>query len=186
MSSIEDKLMRHDSDSFFTAEDKHNHVQFYWVEKPHNFNIEKGLEPKALRLPYILIVSPGQNKSEVRRPVQEKDKRTYKDAWKAFEANKEASLDGTPIEMLPGITEHQIKHYRYLNIYTTQQLASVSDGNLQNLGTGAMAARENARKFNEMQKPEISAMNEQMKKMAEQMEKMQKELDARSSKSKAA
>ena len=160
-------MANYDSVDFY-GDGKQNHVQFYNRELI-------GADGKPFVRPYILIISPGQSKTEVRRPVQDKDKIEYAAAWKAFEENKTDFVNGIMIEMLPGMTEQRISFLKSQNILTIEHLANLSDGNLANIGMGAVALRESAKAYLKNNGPEVSAMGDMLKKMQERLDALEEE-----------
>jgi hypothetical protein len=67
-------------------------------------------------------------------------KRQY-DAWKA---GQEEPVNGTSLRMWPAISKAQAENLWALNVRTVEDLASVSDNNLPNLGMGSRALRDKA------------------------------------------
>lgn len=161
-------MSEYDSMDFFAGREKTNYVQFYLTEK-------QDAAGKPVYKDYILIVSPGQNKQEVRRPVQDKDKEQYPAQWSAYQNKRETPLPGTPIEQLPGILPDRISLLKNFNVLTIEQMANLADGNLNNIGMGATALREQCRNWVKSNGPEMSDMTRQMKAMAERLEKLEKE-----------
>lgn len=68
-------------------------------------------------------------------------KRQY-DAWKA---GQEEPVNGTSLRMWPAISKAQAENLWVLNVRTVEDLASVADNNLPNLGMGSRALRDKAR-----------------------------------------
>lgn len=70
-------------------------------------------------------------------------KRQY-DAWKA---GQEEPVNGTSLRMWPAISKAQAENLWVLNVRTVEDLASVADNNLPNLGMGSRALRDKARSW---------------------------------------
>ncbi len=115
-------------------------------------------KPKLIDKVYILILSPGQRNTEVRRPVQEKDKQEYPEAWRAFQEGKATPLNGTPIEMLPGLMPSRIAELKLNNIRTIEDMANTADGNLRNLGIDSLTLKQSAKAFVEKNTGEVQAL----------------------------
>lgn len=111
---------------------------------------------------YIMIVSPGQNKTEVRRPMQELDKRKYPTAWKAFEEKAESPVVGTPINYLPGLSLARLEELKGLNVRTVEQMASLSHSGISALGMGANELQQKAQAFLQKNTPEIVELRQQV------------------------
>lgn len=68
----------------------------------------------------------------------------YYDRWLE---GQEDPVDGTPIDVLPFIPRGLIDHLRYLNIRTAEDLADLTDNDMQRVGMGARLMVEKARKY---------------------------------------
>ncbi len=98
----------------------------------------------------LRMMFPGDNTKEVVRIVrlhqegnQPADPDRFPRQWAAFQAQEAQSQSGTPIEQWPPISKAQSLELKGLKIYTVEQLAAVSDVNLNWMG--ARQLRENAR-----------------------------------------
>lgn len=96
-------------------------------------------------------------------------------------------VDGTPLHMIPGVDREMIQRLSLNQVVTVEDLAALSDGSCQQIGMGALTARNNARKFIEVQADpakhtrQINEMQEELRKrdqsvemLMQQMEEMQK------------
>lgn len=93
---------------------------------------------------FVEISVPGDKTSVVDRPVRPEDKRQYAEQYKAFKAGNEEQLTGTPLSQWPVCSRAQVKELEFFHIRTVEQLAEVSDGNLQQVGP-IRALRDRAR-----------------------------------------
>lgn len=138
-----------DSDSVFTAQQKEgrNYVKFYrqWVR--NNFKSKEAGCEIGDEQDYIIIVSPGQPKSEVRRKATDADKMAYGPEWSAYEQGKEMQISGTPIELLPGLAAGMADALKALYIYTIEQMAGLPDIALQRVGMGGNDIRRRAKDY---------------------------------------
>ena len=138
-----------DSDSVFTAQQKEgrNYVKFYrqWVR--NNFKSKEEGREIGEEQDYIIIVSPGQPKSEVRRKATDADKMAYGPEWSAYEQGKEMQISGTPIELLPGLAAGMADALKALYIYTIEQMAGLPDIALQRVGMGGNDIRKRAKDY---------------------------------------
>lgn len=125
---------------------------------------------------YILILCPGQSKTEVRRKATENDKREYPEAWKAFQDGKPEAIVGTPIELMPGMTPSRIKELHSLHVRTIEQLAAVPDQNLSALGMDGHTLRAKALAFIEKNTAEVQALRQQAAQQARQITGLQRQL----------
>lgn len=92
----------------------------------------------------VRIIIPGDKNSEVVCQVEPRHRQEYAQQYAAFKAGQEVAPVGTPLETWPPMTPAMVANYKALNIHTVEQLAEVTDGNLQNLGLGARKFRDQA------------------------------------------
>lgn len=135
-----------------------NYAKFFLHPVLNNFKTKaEGREIYESR-EFILIIAPGQSKSEVRRPVQEKDKKDYPSEWQAFIENKSEAVTGTPIEQLPTLDIGMAKQLKFLNIHTIEQMAAMHDAGLANIGMGAREIKTKAQAFLQKNSSEVVAL----------------------------
>lgn len=96
---------------------------------------------------FIRITIRGNDKLEVHRPATEADKRRFPFSWQEFQRGEAAMSRGTPLSKLPGIDAGMLRGYHAKNIFTVEDLALVSDANLQNIGLGGRELRQRAIDF---------------------------------------
>ncbi|HUZ12663.1 MAG TPA: hypothetical protein VMU93_07445 [Caulobacteraceae bacterium] len=101
---------------------------------------------------FVEILIPGDRRAVAFEPVSEAHVARWPAEYQAFRAGREAPLEGTPLADWPnsGLTRSRVEELAYFNIRTVEQLAEVSDALLANLGMGARALRQTARKFLEV------------------------------------
>jgi hypothetical protein len=83
---------------------------------------------------YIRIIVPGDKQNEVHRPATELDKRRYARQYADFKAGSREAQSGTPLKEWTAISASQAKELAHFHVYTVEQLANLSDANLQNIG----------------------------------------------------
>jgi len=150
----------------------HNYARFHRVWKRNNFKSQaEGTEVGEWR-DYVIIISPGQSKTEVDREVKEADKRDYREQWEAYKANKEQIDGGTPLTLLPGMDERRAASFKVLYCMTIEQLANLSDDAMQQCGMGAAEWRERARKFVSGNKAKDAELEEAKRQIAELRERL--------------
>ncbi|SEO77637.1 hypothetical protein [Nitrosovibrio sp. Nv6] len=86
---------------------------------------------------FVEIIFPGDARTEMRRKVQETDKVRWPNHWAAYAAGEQSKATGYPLEQWREVDEAVIRDLNHKHIYTVEQLASVSDAHLSNLGLGA-------------------------------------------------
>ncbi len=85
----------------------------------------------------------------------------YEEQADRFKRMEEAfDYGGTPLKMWPRIDRGLAATLAAVHIHTVEQLASVSDGNLANLGMGGRELREQARMFIGAADPDTSKLTE--------------------------
>jgi hypothetical protein len=101
---------------------------------------------------FVEILIPGDRRSMAVEPVNDEHKARWPKEYEAFRAGKETPLTGTPLADWPNssLTRARVEELAYFNIRTVEHLAQVNDTQLGNLGMGARALREAARKFLEV------------------------------------
>lgn len=101
---------------------------------------------------YIEIMVPGDKSNTIHRPVTPADRNRFRaqyQAWKSGEDQDAAT--GTPLKAWPAITAAQVREIEHYNCRTVEQLATMSDSNLQGVGP-ILALRQKARDFIEAAK----------------------------------
>lgn len=133
--------------SFLTQKEGRNYVKFYrqWVR--NNFKSKEEGREVGEEQDFILIICPGQPKTEVRRKANDSDKMNYATEWMAYEQGKEQRQQGTPIEFLPGLASGRADALKAIYIYTIEQMAGLSDVAIQKVGMGGIKLREQAKAY---------------------------------------
>jgi hypothetical protein len=128
------------------------HVEFYnhaaldtWATK------EKGIKTYVKECPYIRIAIPGNDKTLVERPATGNDSERFPRQWMNFQmqtgmiANAE-NVPGWQLDDWKEINGDQLRSLKYLRFYTVEQLAGANDAQVQGIGMGGLALREQAKK----------------------------------------
>lgn len=119
-------------------------VQFYFeAVKDEEATIEAG-RPIYVDREYIKIIPVGDKMTVVCEPVTDEYRFRWPQQYAAFKAQQHQPQEGTPIDQWPPLTKSQVMTFKAANVHTVEQLANVSDGNLQNLGLGARDLRDKA------------------------------------------
>lgn len=135
-------------DSSFTSQTtSKNYGAFYreWIR--NNFKSKAEGREVGEYHDFILIISPGQTKTEVRTKVTEEHKKEFPEQWKAYQEGKEQISTGTPIEMLPGLERNRALSLKAMYIMTIEQMAQCSDIGLQKVGMGSRELKDRAIKY---------------------------------------
>lgn len=158
------------------------YAQFYIRSVPDKAATEKEGRPRFKDVPYVRKMVAGDPKNEVDRPANPLDHDSHRGAWEAFQKGEEAQT-GTPLKEWPGVTRSQVDELAAFKVYTLEQLASVSDVLLRNVGP-LMAIRQKARDFLEAatKAAPISHLQAQMDALKKQNEELTKRLEEQSKK----
>jgi len=155
-------------------QDQDNSIPVFYVKAvQHNFRSQEEGRPIFVDKDYVRIIIPGDTRSEVDREVQDKDKDRWPEQWRRFKEDAEEATDGTPLEQWPAVSVSQVAELKAKKIRTVEQLAGVSDGQLQNLGLGARQLRDRAKAF-----LEAAAGNAPLDAALLRESKLQEEIDA--------
>lgn len=154
-----------DSDFSFTQaqqKEARNYAKFYsqWVR--NNFKSQQEGKEVGENQDFIMIVSPGQPKSEVRRKATEADKSLYAAEWRAYQEGVEQRAAGIPIEMLPGLPSGMAASLNALYIYTIEQMANLPDIALQKVGMGGNEIRQKAQAYLTKSTGEVVSLRKQL------------------------
>lgn len=130
---------------------------------------------------FISIVVPG-SQDETVREVRDADKERFPVQWARYVANAEQVIDGTPLEDWPALSASQREELKYFKVFTVEQMAGLTDGQLQKLGAGYMPLRDRAKAYletarnsaaaesyaaeNARLRQEIEALREEVRKLA--------------------
>lgn len=164
-----------DSDSSFSANSREarNYVKFYrhWIRNNFKSN-EQGIEVGENQ-DFVIIICPGQPKSEVRRKATDADKSQYRQEWQMYSEGKEHQQVGTPIELLPGLTSGMADALKAIYIYTIEQMAELSDLSLQKVGIGGNDIRQKCKAYLSKNSTEVTALKAQLEEALAAIAKLQ-------------
>ena len=96
---------------------------------------------------FVRITVRGNDKLEVHRPATDADKKRFPFAWQQFQAGVAHGARGLPLDRVPGLEARRIAHLHSVNVFTVEDLALVSDGNLPNLGADGRELRRKAQEI---------------------------------------
>ncbi len=118
---------------------------------------------------YISIITPG-SRDVFTTPLDDGYRQRFKKRYDAWKDNNNANkVEGTLLAELPWLTKSQIAELNYSNVFTIEQLASLSDANAQQF-LGNFKLRERAKLYLEQAAGEAPLL------------RLQQELESRDSK----
>lgn len=126
------------------AEDRGVFAEFYMNPVINNRKTEDAGRPIFDDILYVRIRTPGDRRTEVDRQAKEDDKRRFAYQWAQYQQGATQATSGTPLEEWPLMTPATVRNLKALNISSVEELAGVTDGNLQQVGMGARALRDQA------------------------------------------
>jgi len=128
------------------------------------------------QVPYVTIISPGDNKNVPDTKVLDEHRQRWPREWEAFEKGMEQPINGTPINQWPVLNNAQVKELQALNIYTIEEVASLADNNTQQI-TGLMTLKQQAIAHLATAKDDgvVYEALDKVEKLTEQMEAMAEE-----------
>lgn len=136
---------------------------------------------------FVRVRIPGDKQTEIDTKAKDHHKRRWPRQWAAYEAGRDQSGGGTALGEWGVLTEGTCIEYNAKNIFTVEQLASVSDANLHNLGHSARSLRDRAVKWieqhvalgeNEKLKAELAETKERLTEATETLASMNERLAA--------
>lgn len=113
--------------------------------------VENGY-PKFREVVYFECAVPGSKNGINCQPAKDSDRQRFPKAWARFQDVTRKPVEGMPIEQWPQISRSEALNLRAMNIHTVEALASVSEGNLGNLGQGGREVVARAKSFLEAAK----------------------------------
>lgn len=137
MQVADESMMRMAEASYFGRDVQEGRlaVQFRLNPVRDDVESEKQGRPIFKDVEFIKIVVPGDKDNVIDREVYPADRERFRVQYTAWKTNvKETAVDGTPLEEWTLITRSQVEELKHFNVRTVEQLASVSDGNLKNVG----------------------------------------------------
>ena len=162
-----------DIDSFSIGEKKGECIAFFHYEqRVDDAASDEAGHPVYKDVPYVQIISPGNDKEIVDRKVKDEDKERWPREWHAFLNREEIQYDGTPLKEWPQITKAQAATLEAMKIFTVEQLSEVADQNIGNLGMGMMDLKNKAKAYLEWQAGESS-----LQKYAQRNRRQQERID---------
>ena len=93
---------------------------------------------------FVEIRHPGDRSYSFVSQVTDEHRARWPMIYAAFKNGLAVPEEGTPIEQWPPITPSQALNFKFQNIRTVEDLATVPDAGLQNLGLGARDLRAKA------------------------------------------
>ena len=122
-------------------------VEFYEDSMEMGYRSEQEGRPVFEQRLFIRIITPGDQTNLIETIATAEDKRQYAREYERYQRGQTAAQEGTSLTQWPGVNKSQIKEAAYFEIYTLEQLASLSDTNVGRMGMGWMELRNKAKAY---------------------------------------
>jgi len=161
---------------FRKAGDESLLVSFYEGKVPSQYESEKQQKEVFLPADYIRIAVPGDKHTIIDTLVTPEYMERFRpeyDNWKHSQGND--SMNGTPLSAWDKMNPYQVAELKIMNIQTVEQIAGLSDAQVQRIGMGGYQTRDAARKFvgyTGNDSDAVKALAEQNKSLQEQIEQL--------------
>lgn len=136
----------HEDFSNTSEADKNLMVKFFVKSVQNVMESGKQGRPVFKEKVYIEIRIAGQRDAQACRPVTHADKQRFPQHWKAYNDRTAPPTEGAPLSEWAMISRSQVDELAFSNVKTVEQLASISDTNLQSI-MGGNILREKAIKW---------------------------------------
>lgn len=174
---------------------KSQFVQFYMgtVQDPEASQAEG--RPIYKDTPFVRIMVAGDKDNIIDQPVwddpmhQNSHTSRFPEEWAAFKrgVSAEEQSGGTPLKLVPGITQAQVRELAHFNCYTVEQLADMPDANSGRFA-GVRKLQQEARAYIERAKgaaPE-KALRAELEKRDNEIETLKRQVAELAAQAKAA
>lgn len=128
------------------GDDSRLYVKFYSKAVPDEVASREAGRPVSRQMDYVIIRQPGE-RDQIERPAHDLDRRRFARHWQAYQEGREAIPEGTPLATLFPNNPEIIENLKYDKIFVVEQLAGLSDTQVQNIGIGARAWQQKAAEF---------------------------------------
>lgn len=126
------------------AGDEALHVRFYMRPRKDERASEEQGRPVYVSTEYVFIGSPGDKLSSPDRKATKWDKARFAAQYAAFKQGGAETVVGTPLSKWPLIEAHQVEEMKHFNVFTVEQLATMPDGNIHNIGNISLLKKQAA------------------------------------------
>ena len=99
---------------------------------------------------FVRIQQPGERLNIIERPVNPNDKMRFPRQWAEYLANREQTIEGTPIDLLFPAHPYVGQNMRAMGVHTIEQCANLSDHAMAQIGMGAQDYVNLAKDYLEM------------------------------------
>lgn len=123
------------------------HPFFFKNQVLQSYESEQQKRPVYIDQDWIRITIAGLDKDIVERKVTNLDKERFPEEWAKYEKGQVQAKSGTPLEMWPRMTPAMVANLKALNIYSVEDMATLSDIGVQKVGMDGYKMRDEAQKY---------------------------------------
>lgn len=95
----------------------------------------------------VEMLMPGNMLTRPTSKVSDEHRNRWPEAYAAFKRGEEMSVEGRPLEEWPMLSRAQVKELKYLDFYTVEQVADMTELAIQRIGMGARQLKTAAQAF---------------------------------------
>lgn len=122
-------------------------VEFFNEAVEFKAESEKAGRPVFREIPFVRIHIPGDKNNVVVTKATDYHREKYPMAWARFQSGQSEAVEGMPLKDWAQVRSSQVKEAEYFGIRTVEQLAAVTDTNIQKMGMGFLELRRKAQTF---------------------------------------
>lgn len=126
-------------------QDQNLHVQFYMGAVQDGPRSEAAGHPVFTDTPFIKIHVPGDPNTVIETKVNKYYEGRFKDEFASFMTGMTSGVSGWLLKEWPIVTAATVKNLEFLNIHTVEQLAGLTDSQVQKVGMGGQELRAKAK-----------------------------------------
>ncbi len=128
------------------GDDKRLYVKFYTRSVRNNWQSQEQGRPVFEPRHFVQIMQPGE-RDMIDREVRDEDHYRFPTQWARYQAEQEQVPEGTPLAILYPAEPHIVDSMSALKIFTTEQLAGLSEQAISRLGMGGREHVARAKRF---------------------------------------
>lgn len=124
------------------------HVRFFKEPMLHAARSKEEGRQVFIDKDHVEIKVAGNDKEVFVGPVNDQIKARFPDEWDRYQkAGENVARQGTPVKEWPQLTPSQVRMLEGLNIYTVEDMATLSDAGVAKIGMGGQKMRADAQRF---------------------------------------
>lgn len=152
--------------------------RFYMRAVQDHLQTEQQGRPIFAETPYVEIIVPGDKNNRPDVKVTDEHRKRWPSQWAKFQATKQESIEGTPIENFNILNRAQVAEFKALGILTVEALAGLSDGYLEKLGLYGRQMRERAKQYLQPPSATESELRADKHRLEQELASMKARLDS--------